>query len=153
MEMREMKKRIAMVNVSDKPKTQRRAVAVAKVSMQKETLKLIMQGKIKKGDALAVSTLAGIQAAKKTRDLILLCHPIEFCHIDISFSFKYDTLLIKSEVSGNARTGFEMEALSAAAIAALNVYDMCKYLDKNMAIEVKLLEKEGGKSGRFERKE
>lgn len=149
--MREMKKNITMVNVTDKKITQRRAVAEAKVSMQKETLILIMQGKIKKGDVLAVSTLAGIQAAKKTMDLILLAHPIEFSHIDISFSFKKDTLLIKSEVSGNARTGFEMEALTAAAIAALNVYDMCKYLDKNMAIEVKLLEKEGGKSGKFTR--
>lgn len=144
-----MKKNIAMVNVSDKKITKRRAVAMAEVSMQPETLKLIIQGKIKKGDVLAVATLSGILAAKKTKESILLCHPINFSHIDISFSFGKNTLLIRSEVTGNERTGFEMEALTAASIAALNVYDMCKYLDKNMSIETKLIEKEGGKSGKF----
>ncbi|MDP1853801.1 MAG: cyclic pyranopterin monophosphate synthase MoaC [Candidatus Omnitrophota bacterium] len=147
-----MKKNITMVNVSDKPITQRRAVAMAEVSMRPETLRIIMQGKVKKGDVLAVSTLAGILAAKKTKDLICLCHPIDFSHIDISFSFKKNLLLIRAEVSGAQRTGFEMEALTAASVAALNVYDMCKYLDKSMSIEVKLLEKEGGKSGKFKRK-
>lgn len=148
-----MEKNIAMVDVSGKKITQRRAVAVAKVSMKKETLRLIMQGEIKKGDVLAVSTLAGILAAKKTKDLVCLAHPIAFSHIDISFSFAKTALLIKSEVSGYGRTGFEMEALTSASVAALNVYDMCKYIDKDMAIEVKLLEKEGGRSGSFRRKE
>ncbi|PIQ89221.1 MAG: cyclic pyranopterin monophosphate synthase MoaC [Candidatus Omnitrophica bacterium CG11_big_fil_rev_8_21_14_0_20_42_13] len=145
------KKEIKMVDVSAKKITKRRAVALAKVTMGHKTISLIMRGKIKKGDVLAVSTLAGIQAAKKTKDLILLCHPIELSHIDISFSFKKNTLNIKAEVSGQARTGFEMEALSAASVSALNVYDMCKYLDKSISIEVNLLEKEGGKSGKFTR--
>lgn len=147
-----MKKGISMVDVSGKKITRRKAVAVASVLMHKKTLKLIMQNKIKKGDVLAVSTLSGIQAAKKTRDLILLCHPIKFSHINISFSFKENALLIKSEVYGKERTGFEMEALAAASIAALNVYDMCKYLDKAIEINVKLLEKQGGRSGKFKTK-
>lgn len=141
-----------MVNVANKRITKRRAVAIAKVFMRKETLALIMQGKVKKGDVLAVSTLAGILAAKKTKDLICLCHPIGFSHIDISFSFGKNMLLIRAEVRGAQRTGFEMEALIAASVAALNVYDMCKYLDKNMSFEVTLLEKEGGRSGKFIRK-
>lgn len=147
-----MKKDISMVNVSRKKPTKRRAMAVAAVYMNKGTLGAIMQSKIKKGDVLAVSTLAGILAAKKTKDLICLCHPIEFSHIDISFSFEKNTLLIKSEVFGQERTGFEMEALTAASVAALNVYDMCKYKDRAMTIEVKLVQKEGGKSGKFIRK-
>lgn len=138
-----------MVNVSGKKITNRRAVAQAALFAEKKTLELIMRGKIKKGDVLAVSTLAGILAAKKTKDLICLAHPIEFSHIDISFSFEKNALLIRAQVSGAQRTGFEMEALTAASVAALNVYDMCKYLDKSMSIEVKLMEKEGGKSGKF----
>ncbi len=140
-----------MVDVSNKKITKRRAIAVSTVKMQKKTLGLIMQNKIKKGDVLAVSTLAGILAAKKTKELICLCHPIAFKHMNISFSFEKNTLAVKAEVTGEDRTGFEMEALTAASVAALNVYDMCKYLDKSMIIETKLLEKEGGKSGKFKR--
>ena len=146
-----MKKEIAMVNVSKKAITKRRAIAVSAVTMRKETLGLIMRNKIKKGDVLAVATLAGILAAKKTKELVCLCHPIAFEHIDISFSFGKNNLIVKAEVFGKGRTGFEMEALTAASAAALNVYDMCKYLDKSMVIETKLLEKEGGKSGKFKR--
>lgn len=142
-------KKIAMADVSGKKITTRRAVAEASISMGPKTVKLIMQGKIKKGDVLSVSTLAGILAAKKTKDLVCLAHPIEFSHIDISFSFSKTAIMIKSEVLGYGRTGFEMEALTAASIAALNVYDMCKYTDKEMAIEVRLLEKEGGRSGHY----
>ncbi len=145
-----------MVDVSEKEDTKRKAIAQAIIKMEKATLKRILNGGLKKGDVLAVSQVAGIMAAKKTPDIIPMCHPLLLTGIDISFNHDLDKseLTIIATVSLTGKTGVEMEALTAVSVAALTVYDMCKAIDKGMIIkEIKLLEKSGGKSGVFRREE
>jgi cyclic pyranopterin phosphate synthase len=142
-----------MVDVSAKPETARIARARAVVHMEAETLARIEQGTVAKGDVLAVARLAGITAAKRTSDLIPLCHPLRLTSVDLSLEPKRpDRVVIESVVRAVDRTGVEMEALVAASTAALTVYDMCKAMDRWMTIEgVQLLEKSGGKSGDLRR--
>jgi cyclic pyranopterin phosphate synthase len=146
--------RARMVDVSDKEVTHREATARAVVSMQPETAKLISSGGMAKGDVLAVAQVAGVMAAKRTPDLIPLCHPLPITGVDMLFDLDVERarLEIRATVSVNSRTGVEMEALTAAAVAALTVYDMCKAVDRGMSIgSVELLHKAGGKSGEFTR--
>lgn len=147
--------RARMVDVGEKAATLREATAEAVVVMKPETLALIKEGGIKKGDVLAVSQVAGVMAAKRTADIIPMCHPIAITGIDINFSFMDDERLrIEATVRTVERTGVEMEALTAATTAALTVYDMAKAVDKGMTVEsVRLLRKSGGKSGVYERKD
>ncbi|QNT77103.1 cyclic pyranopterin monophosphate synthase MoaC [Dehalogenimonas etheniformans] len=142
-----------MVDVSGKSDTTRRAVAKATLRMKSETIIAIKKSAVKKGDVLAVARVAGIMAAKKTPDLIPLCHKLAISSAAIDFYFVDDvTLSIRSEVVCKGATGVEMEALTAASVAALTVYDMVKAIDRGMTIENIYLEsKEGGKSGRYER--
>ncbi len=141
-----------MVDVTEKDVTQRIAVAEAFIRMSPETLSLIVEGKHAKGDVLAVARIAGIQAAKKTSDIIPLCHPLMLTSVKVELSPDYEkggiTALATCKLAG--KTGVEMEALTAASAAVLTVYDMCKAVEKGMVIEsVKLLEKKGGKSGEW----
>jgi len=141
-----------MVDVGDKDVTERVATAKASVVMQPATLALIATKKAAKGDVLAVAQLAGIMAAKKTSDLIPLCHPLALSSVQVTLTLdeKRNAVDIEATCKLKGRTGVEMEALTAAAIAALTVYDMCKAVDRGMVIaEVKLLHKSGGKSGTF----
>ena len=141
-----------MVDINDKKDTKRLAIAVGKVVMQKETLKLINNNKIKKGDVFQVANLAGIQGAKKTDNLIPLCHSLPLSYVKITFSSdeKNNCVNIKAEASLIGKTGVEMEALTAVSISALTIYDMCKSVDKTMKIDsVKLIHKSGGKTGTF----
>tara|TARA_B100000287_G_C20439840_1_gene705122 strand:- start:377 stop:853 length:477 start_codon:yes stop_codon:yes gene_type:complete len=141
-----------MVDINDKKDTKRLAIAVGKVVMQKETLKLINKNKIKKGDVFQVANLAGIQGAKKTDNLIPLCHSLPLSYVKITFSSdeKNNCVNIKAEASLIGKTGVEMEALTAVSISALTIYDMCKSVDKTMKIDsVKLIHKSGGKTGIF----
>jgi cyclic pyranopterin phosphate synthase len=142
-----------MVDVGEKPVTARRARAGGLVVMQKATLALIRDGKHKKGDVLAVARLAGIMAAKRTGDLIPLCHPLPLDGVTVDFDYRDEqTLSISAEVRCTGRTGVEMEALTAVSVAALTVYDMCKSVDRVMTIgEIRLEEKDGGRSGHFVR--
>ncbi len=142
-----------MVDVGEKATTRREAVAEATVEMQAATLKRIEEKSLTKGDVLEVARLAGIMAAKRTSDLIPLCHPLQIDSAKIDFEFPSGTCLrIEARVSVAAKTGVEMEALTAATIAALTVYDMCKSMDREMTIrDVSLLEKSGGRSGTFRR--
>lgn len=144
--------RARMVDVSDKDVTHREATARAIVSMQPETARLISRGGMAKGDVLAVAQVAGVMAAKRTPDLIPLCHPLPITGVDMSFDLDVPNarLEIRATVRVNSRTGVEMEALTAASVAALTVYDMCKAVDRGMSIgNVELLHKAGGKSGDF----
>jgi cyclic pyranopterin phosphate synthase len=141
-----------MVDVGGKGETERVAVARASVTMQPATLKLIAAKKAAKGDVLAVAQLAGIMAAKKTPEIIPLCHPLSLSSVDVKLSLdkKRNAVDIEATCKLRGRTGVEMEALTAASVAALTVYDMCKAADRGMVIsEVKLLHKSGGKSGTF----
>ena len=141
-----------MVNVGAKDVTERVAVAKASVIMQAATLKLIKDKKAAKGDVLAVAQLAGIMAAKRTAELIPLCHPLQLSNVEVKLSLdaKRKAVDIEATCKLKGRTGVEMEALTAASVAALTVYDMCKSVDRGMVIsEVKLLHKSGGKSGTF----
>lgn len=141
-----------MVDVSDKDVTERTASAGATITMQSETLALIQEGRAKKGDVLGTARLAGIMAAKKTSDLIPLCHPLALSSVtvDLVCDPKRNAVDITATCKLKGRTGVEMEALMAASVAALTVYDMCKAVDRGMVIsEVKLLHKAGGKSGDF----
>jgi cyclic pyranopterin phosphate synthase len=143
-----------MVDIGDKAVTERIAVAAATISMQPHTMALLEAGAHKKGDVLAVARIAGIQAAKKCADLIPLCHPLMLTSIEISFALEPEDnrVVIEAQCKVSGRTGVEMEALTAAAIAALTIYDMCKAVDRGMAINgVTLLHKEGGKSGEWHR--
>jgi cyclic pyranopterin phosphate synthase len=145
--------RARMVDVGEKPVTNRRAVASGEVRMRPGTLTLLTDGDLPKGDALAVARVAGIMAAKKTGDLIPLCHPlgVDSVVVDLSPSGP-DTLRIVATVSVMGRTGVEMEALTAVSVAALTVYDMCKAVDKEMTIgAIQLDEKSGGRSGDYKR--
>ena len=142
-----------MVDVGDKPVTARVARASGRVVMQPQTLARIQQRGFAKGDVLEVARLAGIMAGKQTGSLIPLCHPLPLDAITIGFSFPDDkTVAIESEVKVTGKTGVEMEALTAVSVAALTIYDMCKSIDRGMAIEsIRLEEKSGGKSGHFVR--
>lgn len=140
-----------MVDVSEKPVTSRVAVARGRVLMTPETLAMIDEGRAKKGDVLAVARLAGIMGAKKTSDLIPLCHPLAISKVSVELSMASDAVEIEATVKTTGQTGVEMEALTAVTIAALTVYDMVKAVDKSMHIsDIGLVLKEGGKSGRFE---
>ena len=143
-----------MVDVGDKAVSARLAVAAATVVMRPATLRLITQGRLPKGDVLAVARLAGITAAKRTADLIPLCHPLALSHVDVQLTPRArGRLAIETTVRLEGRTGAEMEALIAASVAALTVYDMCKAVDRDIAItDIRLLRKEGGKSGRYVRR-
>jgi cyclic pyranopterin phosphate synthase len=141
-----------MVDVSDKDNTTREAKAGARVVMQAETLELIVSGSHKKGDVLAVARIAGIQAAKKCSDLIPLCHPLMLSKVSVELTPNNEKCCIDILATAklNGKTGVEMEALTAASIAALTVYDMCKAVDRFMRIEnIQLIEKKGGKSGHW----
>ncbi len=148
------KGRAKMVDISGKRVTKREAIASAKVIMKPKTLTMIREGRMAKGDVLSVAKVAGIMAAKRTSELIPMCHPLEISNIEIAFNLKgKDRIQIKSKVKCLGRTGVEMEALMAASISALTIYDMCKAVDREMVIlDVKLLKKMGGKSGVFIRK-
>jgi len=143
--------RANMVDVTEKAVTSREAVAEARVRMLPETLQMIVSGGHPKGDVFAVARIAGIQAAKKTSDLIPLCHPLMLTSVKVELNAEGDDtvhILARCKLSG--QTGVEMEALTAASVAALTIYDMCKAVDRGMVIEqVRLLEKLGGKSGHF----
>jgi len=139
-----------MVDVSSKPETERRAVAKGVVRMKATTLEQIKQGKTKKGEVLTTAQLAGIMAAKKTPELIPLCHPISIDEVRVEFELdeKNSAIEITSTAKSTGRTGVEMEALTATAVAALTIYDMCKGVDRGMKIEnIRLVKKSGGKSG------
>ena len=141
-----------MVDVSEKPKTQREAVARAVVRLNRETYELIQAGKVKKGDVLAVAQVAGIMAAKRTPDMIPMCHPVALTAADIEFG-RDDaacSITVTATVRCTGETGVEMEALTAAAAAALTIYDMCKAVQRDIVIEeIRLLRKSGGKSGEY----
>lgn len=141
-----------MVDVGDKANTRRVAVTEGRITMQPETLALIQAGNAKKGDVLGIARIAGIQAAKKTSDLIPLCHPIALTRVAVEFEIEPDThsVLCRATAECTGQTGVEMEALSAVAVALLTIYDMCKAVDRGMVIGgVRVMEKSGGKSGRF----
>ena len=142
----------AMVDVTDKAITNRTATARSRITMQPETLALILRGDAKKGDVLGVARLAGIMAAKRTADLIPLCHPLPISAVivDLTPDPAANSVEIEATVRTTGRTGVEMEALTAASVAALTVYDMCKAVDRGMTIEaVRVVQKSGGKSGDF----
>jgi cyclic pyranopterin phosphate synthase len=139
-----------MVNVGDKASTHRIAIATGKISMLSETFKMVEAGTHKKGDVLGIARIAGIQASKKTADLIPLCHPLALSHVSLEFQANSKdnsiTCQVRAETTGP--TGVEMEALTAVQVALLTIYDMCKAVDRGMVMgDVKLLEKSGGKSG------
>ncbi|MGB2827500.1 MAG: cyclic pyranopterin monophosphate synthase MoaC [Dehalococcoidales bacterium] len=139
-----------MVDITEKPDTHRQAVARGLVRMQPATLELINKGQVAKGDVLSVAQLAGITAAKQTPNLIPLCHPILISDVRIEFDTndKESTVEITATVESTGKTGVEMEALTATAVAALTIYDMCKAVDRGMKIEkIRLIRKSGGKSG------
>ncbi len=143
-----------MVDVGDKTVTRRIAVAEGCITMLPQTLALILKGEAKKGDVLGVARIAGIMAAKKTADLIPLCHPLALSKVSIELTPREDsnTVYCQATVQTSGQTGVEMEALTAVQITLLTVYDMCKAVDKGMTIEgVRLLEKTGGKSGHWKR--
>ena len=145
-----------MVDVGDKPTTQRVAVARGRVRMHAETIQLVASGGHKKGDVLSVARIAGIQAAKSCSQLIPLCHPLMLSSVDVELTLDSDNSLIeitaRCKVNGN--TGVEMEALTAVSVAALTIYDMCKAVDKDMVIDgICLTEKSGGRSGHYQRAE
>ena len=147
--------RAQMVDVSDKQSTKRVAVAKGSVSMRPETLKLIQDKKIPKGDVLCVARIAGIIAAKKTSELLPLCHPLNISSVDVDVSIDAEErkITIEATVKVTGQTGVEMEALTAVSVAALTIYDMCKAVDKDMVIsDIMLMEKLGGRSGVFKRK-
>jgi cyclic pyranopterin phosphate synthase len=141
-----------MVDVGQKPDTERLAVAQGAVLMQPQTLQLIIEGNLKKGDVLSVAQIAGVMAAKKTSDLIPLCHPLPITYIDVMCTPKPGENRVDIEATARVtgKTGVEMEALTAVAVAALTIYDMAKAVDRGMRIsDIRLVAKQGGKSGTF----
>ena len=141
-----------MVNVGNKANTHRIAIASGQISMQMQTLGMILAGSHKKGDVLGIARIAGIQASKKTADLIPLCHPLALTHVSLEFGTDHSTnsiyCTVRTETTGP--TGVEMEALTAVQVALLTIYDMCKAVDRGMVMsDIKLLEKSGGKSGEW----
>lgn len=144
-----------MVDVSEKTATQREALAKGSVIMTRETLELIKDRSIAKGDVIAAARIAGIMAAKKTSELIPMCHPLNITSVkvDIGIDDKHNRVDIEAKVKITGQTGVEMEALTAVSVAALTIYDMCKAVDKGMIItDIMLIEKRGGKSGEYKRK-
>ncbi|MDX1750948.1 MAG: cyclic pyranopterin monophosphate synthase MoaC [Methylophaga sp.] len=143
-----------MVDVGDKAVTQRKAIASGRIIMLPETLKLIEQGNHKKGDVLGIARIAGIMAAKRTSDLIPLCHPLALSKVTVEFGIDAanNAVNCKAEVATSGQTGVEMEALTAVQVALLTIYDMCKAVDRGMVMtDVCLQEKAGGKSGHWQR--
>lgn len=143
-----------MVAIQDKADTSRVAIAVGEISVSCDTFKRIREGGIQKGDVLTVAQVAGIMGAKKTSDLIPMCHPLNVLSVDLAFEMLEDsnTIRLSSEVMVHGKTGVEMEALTAVTVAALTIYDMCKAMDKDMVIQkIYLKEKIGGKSGHYVR--
>ena len=150
------KGRARMVDVSEKDITLRTATAMGRVVLNSETFALVAEGKMKKGDVLAVAQVAGIMAAKRTWEIIPMCHPIALTGVDISFQMlaEENAIEIRATTKCRGETGVEMEALTAASAAALTIYDMCKAVQRDIVIEqVCLLQKSGGKSGTFIREE
>jgi cyclic pyranopterin monophosphate synthase len=144
--------RARMVDTSEKPVTSRRAVASARVSMSADTLVAIQNHSTPKGDPLETARLAGIVAAKRTAELIPLCHPLPLTHVEVRAELQDGGVYLEAEVTTQAQTGVEMEALTAVSVAALTVYDMCKALDKAITItDIRLESKTGGKSGDYQR--
>ena len=144
-----------MVDVTAKDETAREAVAEGRIFMQPETLALILNRKVVKGDVFGVARIAGIMAAKRTSDLIPLCHPLNLSSVNIAFEpeSEQSSVLIRATVRLTARTGVEMEALTAVSAAGLTIYDMCKSTDRTMIIsDIRLMKKSGGKTGTFIRK-
>ena len=143
---------VQMVDVGATAVTDREAVAAGRVTMSAEARRLIRSGAVKKGDPLQAARLAGIMAAKRTSELIPLCHPLALTHISVELTPKRSGYDITARVRTSAQTGVEMEALTAVAVAALTIYDMLKAVDKSMVIgEIRLMEKRGGKSGEYKR--
>ena len=146
--------RLKMVNVGDKERTARVARVCGEICMQPTTAALIAQNRVAKGNVIEAARLAGIMAAKRTGDLIPLCHPLNITAVDIDFTLKSDRVQVEAQARIDDRTGVEMEALMAATIALLTIYDMCKGVDREMVIsEVRLMEKRGGQSGVYHRTE
>lgn len=146
--------RAAMVDTSGKDVTARRAIASGRVLMSAETVQAIRDHQTPKGDPLETARLAGIIGAKRTADLVPLCHPLPLTHIEVRAELRIDGIYLEAEVATRAQTGVEMEALTAVSVAALTVYDMCKALDKSMNIaDIRLELKTGGKSGDYRRHE
>ena len=141
-----------MVDVGEKDETERVAVASGRVVMRPETVELIRQGRAAKGDVLAVAQVAAVMGAKRTPDLVPMCHPLMLTRIDVSFEVHDAEVSLQAEVATRGRTGVEMEALTAVAAAALTIYDMLKAVDRGMVIEgIRLEHKEGGRSGVWKR--
>ncbi len=146
--------RAKIVDVSEKDDTKRIATAIGKITMKEETINLIKEGTIKKGDVLAVAQVGGIMGAKKTSEIIPMCHNIFLSGCDIDFDIKKTEIIIKAEAKTTGKTGVEMEALTAVNIAALTIYDMCKSVDKEMKItDIQLIYKSGGKSGEYKKED
>ena len=144
--------RVAMVDVGDKPVTAREAVARGEIAMSAEAQRLIRRGEVKKGDPLQAARIAGIMAAKRTSELIPLCHPLPLSKVAVDLTPTGKGYTIEARVRTTAQTGVEMEALTAVAVAALTIYDMIKAVDKEMVIgEICLIEKQGGRSGHYKR--
>jgi cyclic pyranopterin phosphate synthase len=142
--------KIRMVDVGDKPVTAREAVARGRITMSRGALRQVRAGTIKKGDPLQTARLAGIMAAKRTAELIPLCHPLPISFADVALIETRDGYVIEARVRTTAQTGVEMEALTGVAVAALTIYDMVKAIDKTMTIgEIRLTEKRGGRSGEY----
>ena len=148
--------RARMVDVSEKEITSRIAVARGSVHMRPETLTLILDGKIQKGDVFSVARVAGIMAAKKTSELVPMCHPLNITSVEIDLTAQENPARVdvEAQVRVSGKTGVEMEALTAVSVAGLTIYDMCKAVDREMTLsEIRLVKKSGGKSGTFIRKE
>ena len=146
--------RTRMVDVRDKEVTQRYARTSGEIRMRPETLQAVADDQIAKGNVLEAARLAGIMAAKRTGELIPLCHPLALDFVDVTFVLAADRIIVEAEASVAARTGVEMEAMTAATVALLTIYDMCKAMDRGMVIgEVSLVEKTGGRSGHYKRQD
>ncbi len=144
---------VKIIDISKKPVTLREASAAARIRLEPQTLELIRKKKIPKGDILTLAQCAGILAAKKVDELIPLCHPLLLDHVSISFKLEKDGIIIFAGCKTRSKTGVEMEAMVACSIAALTIYDMCKFIEKGAVIEeIKLMEKKGGKSGHYKRR-
>ena len=141
-----------MVEVGNKDDSQRTAIARGKIRMKEETLQMIRSGGMKKGDVLSVAQVAGIMGAKKTSDIIPMCHNIFLTGVDLRFEYAENSIEVEAEAKTVGKTGVEMEALTAVSLACLTIYDMCKAVDKDMVIEdIRLMKKTGGKSGVYMR--
>tara|TARA_Y100001960_G_C14555707_1_gene768083 strand:- start:444 stop:875 length:432 start_codon:yes stop_codon:yes gene_type:complete len=141
-----------MVDVGDKEVTERRARVTGEIRMGQETLRAVANDEVAKGNVLETARLAGIMAAKRTGDMIPLCHPLGLDFVDVTFDLGADRIAVEAEARVAARTGVEMEAMAAATVALLTIYDMCKAMDRAMVIgEISLAEKSGGRSGHYKR--